>query len=787
MRSLNMKLFRDLWQIKGQALAISLVIAAGVAMYVAYISTFQSLDLTQQAYYDRYRFGDVFASLKRAPLRLSERIAEIPGVASVETRVVVGVNLDLESADEPLTGRLISIPEIDRATLNDVFLRKGRYIEPNRPDEVLVTEGFALARGLEPGDSVAAVINGRRRELEIVGIVLSPEYIYNIPPGALMPDDGRFGIFWMEEKALSTAFDMEGGFNDVSLSLMPGAQIEEVITRLDRLLELYGGLGAIPRSLQVSHWYLEAELVGLRGAGLMIPVIFFAVAAFLLNVVLLRIVAVQRPQIAALKALGYTNLEIGRHYTGWSLAISLVGGLIGLVSGAWLGSAMTTMYGDFFRFPILHYRLSPGILVGAVVVSIAAAVLGAFGSVKRAVKLPPAEAMRPEPPSGFKESWAERLGLKRFLGQPVRMILRNIQRRPWRTLASVTGISFGAAMMVVGMFWLDAMDLMIDVHYGVAQRQDITVNFVEPASSRSLHEIERMPGVVYAETLRAVPVRLRYGHRSRMASITGLAAGSRLNRVVNTDFRPVVIPPEGLVLSSKMGQILGVKAGEKIIVEVLEGRRPKRKVIVVELVDEFLGTSAYMESSALHRMLREGRSLSGAFLQVDSAHADELYRRLKAVPFVAGVALKSAAVDSFYDTIGESLGIMIFFNVLFAGIIAFGVVYNAARISLSERSRELASLRVMGFTRGEISFILLGELALVTLVSLPLGMVIGYWLSALVVTAYDTELYRFPLVVSSRTYAWAALTVGTAALISGLVVKRKLNRLDLVEVLKTRE
>jgi putative ABC transport system permease protein len=467
--------------------------------------------------------------------------------------------------------------------------------------------------------------------------------------------------------------------------------------------------------------------------------------------------------------------------------VSLVGGGIGLASGAWLGSAMTTLYGDFFRFPILDYRLSPAILLGAVVISVIAAALGAFGSVKRAVILPPAEAMRPEPPSGYSESWVERLGLKRFFSQPARMIMRNIQRRPWRTAASVVGISFGAAMMVVGMFWLDAMDLMMDVQYSVAQRQDITVTFVEPASSRALHEIERMPGVVYAETLRSVPVRLRFGHRSRMASITGLAAGARLSRIVNTDYRPVTIQPQGLVLSSKMGQILGVEAGDEVIVEVLEGRRPKRRVIVTELVDEFLGTSAYMENAALHAMLREGHSLSGAFLQVDALHADDLYRRLKLVPFVAGVALKSAAVDSFYETIGESLGIMIFFNVLFAGIIAFGVVYNAARISLSERGRELASLRVMGFTRGEISFILLGELALVTLVSLPIGMVLGYWLSALVVTAYDTEVYRFPLVVSSRTYAWAALTVGTAALISGAIVKRKLNRLDLVEVLKTRE
>ncbi|MCP4664479.1 MAG: FtsX-like permease family protein [bacterium] len=787
MRALHRKLLRDLWQIKGQGFAISLVIATGVAMFIAYLSTFQSLRLTQESYYDRCRFAEVFASLKRAPLRLRERIAAIPGVGRAETRVVVSVNLDLPGTEAPIVGRVISIPERRAAILNDLFLRRGRYIEPNRPDEVLVTEGFALARDLGPGDTVTAVVNGRRRELEIVGVALSPEYVYNIPPGEMMPDDGRFGLLWMGRKALATAFDMEGGFNDVALTLMPGASEPEVIARLDRLLEPYGGLGGIPRALQLSHWYLEAELTGLQGAAFIIPVIFLGVAAFLLNVVLLRIVAVQREQIAALKALGYTNLEIGWHYTGWSLAIALVGGVLGTAGGAWLGSAMTALYNDYYRFPVLTYRLAPGMVVAAALVCVAAAVLGAFAAVKRAVRLPPAEAMRPEPPASYRESWIERIGLKRLFSQPARMILRNLQRRPWRTAVAVVGIAFAVALPIVGTFLFDAIDVLLEVQFDLAQRHDLTVSFFEPASARAIHELGRLPGVVYSEPLRSAPARLRLGHRSRQTAITGLPAGARLHRIVDASYAPVALPPEGLVLSSKLAEILGAGRGDTLTVEVLEGTRPIRRVVVADLVDEYMGTAAYMEIGALRRMLREGRNLSGASLQVDAAQVDELYRRLKLIPAVAGVALKSAAIDSFNKTIAETLGILIFFNVLFSGIIAFGVVYNAARVSLSERSRELASLRVMGFTRAEISFILLGELATVTLLALPLGMILGYGLAALTATAYDTELYRFPLVVSSRTYAFAALTVVAAAVISGLVVRRKLDRLDLIAVLKTRE
>ena len=787
MRAIHRKLLRDLWLIKGQGLAISMVIAAGVAMFIMYLSNFESLRRTQEAYYERYRFADVFANLKRAPRWLERRIEQIPGVAAADTRVVVSVTLDVEDLDEPVVGRLISIPELDTATLNDVALQKGRYIEPGRSDEVLISEGFALARGLEPGDSVTAILNGRRRDLEIVGIALSPEYVYNIRPGDILPDEGRFGLFWIGREALATAFDMEGGFNDVALRLMPGASEDEVIDRLDRLLEPYGGLGAYPRSLQLSHWYLDSELVALQSVGMIIPIIFLSVAAFLLNVVLTRIISVQREQIAALKALGYSSFEVGAHYTQWSLVITAIGGAAGILGGGWLGSGMIELYNDYFRFPFLEYRLSAGVAVGAVAISLVSAVLGAFGAVRKAVNLPPAEAMRPEPPASYRASLIERAGLTRWLSQPARMVLRNLQRSPGRAMASVVGIAFAAAMLIVGLFFLDAMDELMYVQFNVAQRQDVTVTFVEPASSSALFEIQRLPGVVYAEAMRSVPVRLRHGHRSRQVAILGLAELPRLQRVVNTSLEPIALPPEGLVLTSKLAQLLEVVPGDSVQLEVLEGARPIRQATVTDLVDEYMGMSAYMEAGALHRLMREGSNLSGAFLQVDPAHAEELYRRLKLIPAVAGVALKSAALDAFNKTMDESLGIMIFFNVFFAGIIAFGVVYNAARVSLSERSRELASLRVLGLTRGEISFILLGELAAVTLIAVPLGLALGYGLAALTVAAYDTEVYRFPLVVSARTYGFSALTVLTAALISGLVVRRRLDHLDLVEVLKTKE
>jgi putative ABC transport system permease protein len=786
-RPLDRKLLRDLWSLKGQALAISLVIGAGVAMFIMYLSTFDSLRLTQATYYERYRFANVFAGLTRAPLYVRDRVAEIPGVARVDARVVVDVTLDVPGLVEPASARLIGVDIPRVPSLNDLFLRRGRYPNPGRSDEVVTSEAFAVARGLGPGDTVGAVINGRRRDLEIVGVALSPEYIYSIRPGELIPDDSRFGIFWMDGRSLAAAFDMEGGFNHLALTLLPGASEPDVLARLDRVLEIYGGLGSIPRELQTSHWYLDNELRQLQSVGLILPVVFLLIAAFLLNVVLTRIVSVQREQIAALKALGYTNGELSWHYGKLSLLIGAAGGVIGMSGGAWLGSAMTGIYNDFFRFPALQYHLPARVVVGGVLVSFAAAGLGALSAVRRVAALPPAEAMHPEPPANYRRSWFERVGLAPYLSAPVRMILRNVGRHPVRAATSISGIAAAVAMLILGTFFLGSINVLMDQQFFVIQRQDVTVNFVLPASAGALHAMGRLPGVIHAEPARSVPARLRSAHRSRIVSIQGLVSGAELNRVVDVTGSAMRLPPDGLVLSLKLAEVLGASVGDVLVVEVLDGRRRVQPVPVAGIVEEYMGTSAYMEIDAVRRLAGEGGTLSGAFLTVDAARTGELYAALKDVPAVAGVGLKRTAIESFDKTLAETFYVMIFFNLLFSSVIAGGVVYNSARVSLSERSRELASLRVLGFTRGEISFILLGELAVVTLAAIPIGMLAGYVFAGLLVAGFNTELYRFPLVVTARTFAFAASSVIAAAVLSGLAVRRRLDHLDLVAVLKTRE
>jgi putative ABC transport system permease protein len=787
LKALDRKLLRDLWRIKGQALAIALVIGGGVATFVTWMGTLESLDQTRAAYYERHRFADVFAVVKRAPERLAVSIARIPGVKAVDTRIVRDVTLDIAGLDEPAVGRLISIPERGSPGLNTLAMRAGRSVSSGRPDEVVISEAFADAHGFIPGDHFRATINGHRRRLDIVGVALSPEYVYSLSPGAMLPDDKRYGVMWMGHEALAASFDLEGAFNDVSLTLLRNASLTEVIARLDDLLEPYGGTGAYGRDDQLSNWFLSGEIEQLGIMATIMPSIFMAVSAFLLNMVVSRMIAIEREQIGLLKAFGYGAWAIGWHYAKLVLVLTGGGVLFGFAAGAWLGRDITELYTQFYRFPFLYYRPSGSIFAIAAVASVAAALLGTAGALRGAMNLSPAAAMVPPSPPLYRRGVFDRLRLTAVLDQPSLMILRHITRWPLRSAMTATGVAMAVALLLSSLYWLDAIEHMLDVNFFRAQHQDVTVTLIEPQSQGTLHEIEHLPAVIAAEAFRAVPARLRFGHREHREAIVGIAPDARLNLVYDVDNQVVAMPPDGLVLSTKLAELLGVEPGDVVTVEVMEGRRPLRHIRVAAVVEVYLGTPAYMSMAALNRMMLEGPTMSGAHLLVDDHAAAALYGELKALPKVAGVSLRTAAVDSFRATLAELINYMITFYALFASLLAVGVVYNSARISLSERGRELASMRVLGFTRVEVSYVLLGELAALVFVALPLGCLAGYGLAISLTAAFDTELYRIPLYIERSTYGFSVAVVVVATFLSSVIVRRRIDQLDLVAVLKTRE
>ncbi len=785
--ALDRKAVRNLLHMKGQFLAIALVIACGVAAFVMSLSTLSTLKRNQAEYYARYRFSDVFARVTRAPLSVVDRIAEIPGVAQVAPRIVSDVTLDIEDLPEPAIGRLISIPESELPRLNGLHLRLGRYIEPNQSGEVIVSEAFADAHKLMPGDTLRAVINGRERSLHIVGIAISPEYIFQIREGDVLPDDHRFGVFWMGQTDLAAAFDMQGAFNNLCVSVSADASVPEVIRRIDLLLEPYGCLGAYDRDDQMSHKYVRDEMANLKSMARVGPTIFLAVAAFLLNVVLSRMIQSQREEIAALKAFGYSGWSIGLHYMKITGVVVCAGGLVGTAVGTFMGMKLSELYTKLYRFPHLDFEFDSRVALSAFGVSLAAGVLGTIGSVWQAVRLPPAEAMRPAAPGDFRPTLLERMGFQRFLPQTMRMILRSLERQPIKSALSCLGISTAVAVIILGSYAKDAVDYVMESQFRHAQRQDLMVTFIRPAKADAIHDIENLPGVHAVVPMRTVAVRVRSGHHSRRIAIQGLPPDNKLFKAVDILREEKEIPVDGVLMTTKLAEVLELQIGDLVTAEVLEGDRPHCELRLRGVVDDFSGLSCYASLDTVHRMMREGDSLSAAFVTVDSQRVNQLYTDLKRLPQVAGVSIKVAMIQSFRETVAENLLRIRAFNVAFATIIAFGVVYNAARISLAERSRELATLRVIGFSRAEISGILLGELAVLTVLALVPGMGLGYLFCIVSTLSLNTEMYRIPLVINPSTHGFACGVIVLAAILSGLVVRRRLDELDLIAVLKTRE
>lgn len=770
-----------------QALAIAMVIVSGVGIFIMSLSTLDSLYETRESYYRDYHFGHVFASLKRAPLSLVKRIEEIPGVDKVETRVVAYVNLDVEAFEDPVSGHILSLPDNSRGLLNQIYLREGRLPESGRDNEIVLSEEFVQAHKLRLGDKISATINGRRKALSIVGTALSPEYIYQIAPGAMFPDPLRYGILWIARRPLATAYDMEGAFNNITLTLSRGTNEQGVIDRLDDILKDYGGIGAIGRKDQFSNRFLTEELKQQRTIATIFPVIFFGVAAFLLNVVISRLIYLQREEVATLKAFGYSNLAIGMHFIKLVLLIVSLGVIIGIGAGIWMGKGMSNIYMVMYSLPYMIYLLKPQVILAAILISMAVAVIGTLNAVYRAARLPPAQAMQPELPTKFHTTLVERLGLKRWLSQPTRMILRHVERRPLKSLMTTLGIAMACGIMMVSGFQEGAINYMIEVQYGMSQREDMMAIYTEPTSKRSLYSLQSIQGVEHVEGFRVVPAILKFEHHLYRTAVHGIEPNGSLMRLLDTDLNIIELPEDGIILTDYLAELLHINTGDLLTIEVQEGQRSTVQVVVVGTAKQYLGVNGYMRIDSLNALLKEGHALTGALLKVDERYQRDIYAELKEIPRVAGVVEHKSAIKSFYDTIAETILFFTFITTLLGSSIAFGVIYNTMRIALSERNRELASLRVLGFERNEVGYILLGEMALFTFIAIPLGFLIGYGLCAYMASQFDSDLYRVPLVLGMNVYAFSALVVLLSSIASAIMIWRNLADLDMVAVLKSKE
>ncbi|MGL4238658.1 MAG: ABC transporter permease [Tabrizicola sp.] len=783
---LRRKVLRDLRRLWAQVLAIALVLAAGVATLILGNGAYSSLHETRARYYEENRFADVFSDVTRAPRALLAEIEEIEGVLDAEARIVKLGLLDLPTMAEPGSVLFVSLPGSNGTGLNRLYLKRGRLPDPQSAHEVAVSDGFATAHRLAPGDKLPVLMNGQRRELLITGVALSPEFIYALGPGQMMPDPRRYGIVWAPRASLEATYDLEGAFSNVVLKLAPGANPDRVIEVLDRLTTPYGGVGASARKDQISHAFLDAEMKQLSAMAKVLPPIFLLVAAMLVNMTLARLIALEREQIGLLKAIGYSSRAVAQHYIEFVLLIAVVGILIGFGGGAWLGAGLARMYARFFTFPYLVFTRDPQLYGVAAMITFGAALGGAIYAVRGVVKLPPAVAMSPPAPVTYRQrmGWFRRLMPLRQTGV---MVARHLFRWPFRTASSILGVAMAVAILVASLWSFGSINHMIDITFFRAERHDAMVVFGMPEPNRATFAAAKMPGVMVAEPFRMVTARISHRNHWKKLSVTGRPADAKLSRVLDPDLQPMPMPREGLILSEALADALSVGPGDLVTVEVLEGARPTVTLPVSGISLGYVGLAAAMEIGGLNQLMGEGAVVSGLNLQIDAAQEQAFYAAAKAAPKTEFIIVTALTVNRFKETIAENITVMISVYVILATIIAVGVVYNFSRIALSEQGRELASLRVLGFTRGEVSRVLFGELAVVVLLAQPIGWLIGYGISLAMVAAFSSDLYRVPLVLGREVFAAASLIVCASALVSAFAIRGRINNLDMIEVLKTRE
>lgn len=790
MRVLNKKLMRNVRQSWGQSLAVAAVVMLGTAIYVAFASAHRDLLLTRDTYYEKYRFADFTLMLDQAPATAVFRVENFPGVREARGRIVEDVNLDIEGEDQPRIGRVISMPDRQGPTLNGLAMQTGRYFQSGTANEVILSKDFAVQNNLGPGDRIEASINGKKHSLQIIGTALSPEYVYMIRNAQeFLPKPERFGILWVSASFAEMAFDMESAVNDIVGVVAPGVNLEALLEELKDELDSYGVYATIKKEDQTSNMFLSSEIKGLEVSAKVTPAIFMGIAAVILLVLLNRMVRQERSQIGLLKAYGYANWGIAFHYIKFALILGFAGSTAGTLLGLLLANMMVRMYVEFFQFPLLRSRIYLDVILVAAGITVVSAGLGALMAASKAVRIQPAEAMRSETPRYGHHTIFERIPqLWRRLSFTWKMIIRNVGRYRFRAGFSIAGVAIAAALMIIGFFSMDSIRYLIEFQFNRLQQEDMRVTFAREMGRGAWHDMRHLKYVRQAEPLLQYPFEARRGWRKKDLAIIGLPRDAKLMALVNSEGEIIDVGEDGLVLTERLAKELGVVAGDAVVLKPLMGRLDKERAIrVSQVVQQYLGEAAYMNIDALSRLLDTSFAMNAALLRTERGRELALARELKDVPGIVGVEIKAETVQSIKDTMEQSMRISNVVLGLFSGVIAFAIIYNTTLVSLAERKRELASLRVMGFTQREVGRIVYNENILLSTVGLLVGLPLGLGLSRLLINAYDTEMFRMPFHIEPKTFVMACFWIAVFVALANLAARRKLHNLDMVEVLKERE
>ena len=792
MKLLDRKLLRELYQAKGLLLAITSIIAVGVMCYVSMQSAYHNLSRAKFDYYRQCRMADFWVDAKKIPLPELDAVAAIPGVSEIESRIRFFATVDLENVVAPLNGLVLSMPEVRKPTINDVVLRRGGYFTDRRANEVIVNDAFAREHRLGPGQSIHLLLNNRRQELFIVGTAIGSEFTYLLGPGSLVPDPEHFGVFYVKRGFAEEVFDFEGAANQVVGRLAPDVRDrpDDVLRRIETVLDPYGVASTTPLRLQASNQFLSGEIDGLGAFATVVPTIFLVVAALVLNVLINRLARQQRVVVGTLKAVGYSDGHVFRHFLKFGLSVGVLGGLVGSGLGYLAAWGMTVAYRSFFEFPDLSSRFHWYTHGVGISVSLLCAICGTIYGARQMLRLHPAESMRPEPPRVGRRVWLERVSFVwTRLNSAWRLAFRDMARHRVRTGVGIFAAAMGAGLLTSGFLMVEATYFLLDFQFQRISRSDVDLQFADERGRDALEEVARLPGVDLAEPLLAVGCTFVHGPYRRKGGVTGVLPYARLTVPTDASGRKVQIPDSGVLVTRELASILHVRRGQRITMVPVRGERRPVELMVADVVDSYMGLVVYADIDYLSGLIGEEFAVTGAQLKLDgnAEHLTRLYRELKRLPGIQAVASQTDMVETLTKTVVDQQ--MIFIGVLvgFSGIIFFGSVVNASMVSLAERQREVATFLALGYDHWRLGAMFLRESMTTTLVGALVGLPLGYFLMVLTANSYENEMIRLPIVTAPWVWATTMILAVFFAAAAHAVVQWRIFKMNFTEALKVKE
>ncbi|SHK12211.1 ABC transporter permease [Paramaledivibacter caminithermalis] len=781
MKKLNLRLIRLIKKSYGQAIAVITVIAIGLLVYTAMKMAALNLENTLNEYYDLTNFADIYVQVVKIPGNEVKDLENKYGITNAQGRVVSDVPLKVEDEEEKVTIRIISIPNNDER-INNIYLIEGDGIK-NKNKDVLVVEQFAKARNIAIGDTLSVQMNGKLYNLNVAGIVSSPEYIYLMEnEQTLIPMPGKFGVVFVADELARQSFGFGSSYNEIVIKVKDENEIDKIEDKLEKVLKKYGVKRIIVRDNQLSNRMISEEINQLKNMAKVVPVIFLGVAALIIAVMISRMVKKDRVPIGVMKALGYKNIDIVLHYIKYSLVIGILGAIIGTNLGMLLAGAMTKMYLQYFNIPILKINYYYRYIMSAILLaSIFCITAGLWGG-KRVLKILPAESMRPEAPRSGKRILIERIKIIwSNLSFSWKMVMRNIFRNKKRFMFILVGISLSFAMLFLTFYQFNTALFMFENHYGDFQRMDYNINFSKPMNQRVIKDLKHLVNIDSIEPKVEFPFEIKNGWKSKVVNIIGIKRDTIFYKFENLNDEIINLPDEGIVLSENLAKFLDVSKGDTITINSFIPHRDDIHIIIKDVIKQSLGINAYMDIDQMQFKLLDKELITGAYIDSNDAVKKKL-SNLKNLTSIQSLQDLQNIFKQFLSLTISSISIL----VIFSGILGFAVVYNSTIMGISERRLELSSLRVMGFSRKEIFWMIVKENLIMTIFGIIVGIPIGLSFVKGVEKAFSNELYTLRGDISFSIFLFSILLTVFFVVAAQLFTLKKIYKLDFMEALKSR-